>query len=99
MQRSANSSYSRPRSARKRDTMAAFTSGAEAGMLSTNPIPPCRSSPSRNCSSNSACGPVSGSTHALLTIVVAPTARRRRHSATRGLDAEPRELGQEKKPA
>ena len=68
--------------------MASFTSGAAAGMLSTNPIPPCRNSPSRNCASNSACGAVSGSTHTLVTSVVAPAARRRRHSATRGLDAD-----------
>ena len=37
---------------------------------------------------NSACGAVSGSTQALLTIVVAPAARRRRHSATRALDGD-----------
>jgi hypothetical protein len=68
--------------------MASFISGAEAGTLSTKPIPPWRTSSSRNWSSNSACGAVSGSTHTLVTIAVAPAARRRRHSATRGLDAD-----------
>lgn len=49
LQRSANSSYSRPRSDRKRATIASSPSGAEAevGTLSTNPIPPCWRSPSR----------------------------------------------------
>ena len=86
VQRSVNSSYSRARSAWKRWIIVSFTSAGEPGTFNTNPVPPCRTISSRNCSKKSACVAVSGSTQAPFTIVVAPMARRRRQSATRALD-------------
>jgi hypothetical protein len=67
---------------------AALTSGDVGETVSTNPSPPWLRTVSSACWKNSACGGVSGSAQALLTIPVAPTARRRRHNATRALDGE-----------
>ena len=87
-QRSANSSYSRPRSARKHCTIIAASSGDDSETLSTNAFPPCLRTVSCNFSKNCKCAVVCGSTQEPFSIPAAPMACSRRHSATRALDGE-----------
>jgi hypothetical protein len=84
-----SSSYSRPRSARKRSTILASVSGDDSGTATTKTFPPCERTVSCICLKKRACAAVYGSAQAPLRIPAAPMVRSRRHSATRALDGEP----------